>query len=181
MKCILDAWNAHEAELLRFVQPRVPNREQARDLVHDVFLKAMKLPDGLCGVMNRRAWLFHVTRNLLIDRYRLTKEQMPLDETVELVDAPGVETAPVDGLSECLPRVLLELSAEDREAITLCDIQGITQQSYAARAGLTLPSAKARVQRARKRLRARLIEACQVRFDEQGHVCCFVPRVSAST
>ena len=86
------------------------------------------------------------------------------------------EIAPVDLLSHCLPRVLSELSAEDREAIVLCDIQGVTQKAFAERLGLSLPAAKSRVQRARLRLRSQLADACQLTFDAEGRVCCFVPR-----
>ena len=79
-------------------------------------------------------------------------------------------------MAACLPRALSELSEEDREAITLCDLEGLNQEDYARMKSLTLPGAKSRVQRARKRLREHLSEACQVRFDEAGKVCCFVPR-----
>lgn len=115
-----------------------------------------------------------MARNLLIDRLRLAKEQVPLPDDLIADGAP--ETAPVDLLSHCLPRVLSELSAEDREAIVLCDIQGVTQKDFAGRLGLSLPAAKSRVQRARVRLRAQLSEACRVKFDEQGKICCFAPR-----
>ena len=37
-----------------------------------------------------------------------------------------------------MPRVLSELSAEDREALTLCDTEGLSQQAFADRLGLTL-------------------------------------------
>ena len=103
---------------------------------------------------------------------------MPLPE--ELAAEPEAVLAPVDGLAQCLPRVLSELAPEDREAIKLCDIEGMSQKDYAARLGLTLPGAKSRVQRARARLKARLTEACQVTFDESGEVCCFVPRPPAA-
>lgn len=175
MKCIIDAWKTHHGELLRFVVNRVPDSEEANDLVQEIFLRAARLENGLCGIDNRRAWLFQVARNLLIDRYRLAKDEMPLDDEPELVDAP-YEIAPVEALSQCLPRVLSELSCEVREAITLCDIEGLSQQALASRLGLTLAAAKSRVQRARKRLREQLVTACQVRFDEAGRVCCFVPR-----
>lgn len=42
--------------------------------------------------------------------------------------------------------------------------------------GISLPGAKSRIQRARQRLRQQLVCACQVTFDENGDVCCFVPR-----
>jgi len=178
MKCIIDAWEAHRRELLRFVARRMPDAEQANDLVQEVFLRASRLPDGLCGIRDRRAWLFQVARHLLVDRYRLAKDEFPLDEALAAADeTEGPE--PIDELCRCLPRVLGELRSQDREAITLCDIEGLTQAAFAERLGLTLPAAKSRLQRARRRLREQLVEACQVRFDEAGHVCCFVPRPPA--
>ena len=175
MKCIIDAWDEHRSELLHFVAHRIPNAHEAHDVVQEVFLRATRLQHGLCGIDNRRAWLFQVARHLLIDRYRLTRNDVELDDSLlPILDMEPI--APVDSLSQCIPRVLAELSVEDREAITLCDIEGMSQQDFADRIGLTLPAAKSRVQRARKRLREQLVSACQVRFDEVGKVCCFVPR-----
>jgi RNA polymerase sigma-70 factor (ECF subfamily) len=81
----------------------------------------------------------------------------------------------VDSLATCLPRVLAELSAADRDAITQCDLQGLSQEAYARQLGISLAGAKSRVQRARRRLRAQLIASCQVVLDPQGSVCCFTP------
>ncbi len=173
MRCVAVAWNSHQAELRRFLRDRAGSDAEAEDLLQEVFLRAQRQPNGLCGIAQPRAWLFRVARNLLTDRLRLTKDQVPLPDDL----AAGAETtpAPVDDLSQCLPRVLAELSPRDREAITLCDIEGLTQQAFADRAGLTLPAAKARLQRARQRLRTRLVEVCRITFDDDGRVCCFVP------
>ena len=173
MRCLTDAWNAHEAELRRFLHYRTRSEAEGDDLLQEVFLRAMRRPNGLCGLDSPRAWLFHAARNLLIDRLRLAKDQVPLPE--DLAAEPATVVAPVDGLAQCLPRVLAQLDADDRDAITLCDIEGMSQKDYAARFGLSLPAAKSRVRRARARLKARLTEACQVRFDAGGEVCCFVP------
>ena len=175
MKCILDAWQAHHPELLRFVAARVPDSQEAHDLVQEVFLRATRLDQGLCGVENRRAWLFQVARNLLIDRYRTARDEIPLEDEPALADVAD-DLAPVEALSQCLPRVLSELSPEDREAVSLCDLGGMTQASFAELKGLSLPGAKSRVQRARQRLREQMSAACQLKFDGAGQVCCFVPR-----
>ncbi len=176
MRCVTDAWRRHEAELRRFLRHRHGDAAGAEDLLQEVFLRALGQGRGFCTVANPRAWLFQVARNLLVDRLRLAKPEVPLPE--DLAEVPVAPPA-VDALSACLPRVLAELSAEDREAITLCDLEGLTRQAFAERLGLTLPAAKSRVQRARARLRARLVEACQVRFDAAGQVCCFTPRPPA--
>ncbi|MBI2734652.1 MAG: hypothetical protein HYX44_15500 [Aquabacterium sp.] len=74
------------------------------------------------------------------------------------------------------PPCLSGLSEEDRDAITECDLKGMSQEDDAHKLGLSLPGAKSRIQRARKRLRAQLTQSCQVTLDPQGQVCCFVPR-----
>lgn len=172
--CHNRAWRQYKGELRGFLVRRLANAAEADDLLQDVFLKALHQGKDFCSLDNPRAWLFRVARNLLIDRQRLQKDNLPLPE--ELVQDDRAEFAPVDALSQCLPRVLSELSAEDCEALVLCDLQGVAQKDYARRLGLSLAAAKSRVQRARTRLRLRLAEACQVRFDAAGKICCFVPR-----
>jgi len=175
MNCLMSVWNRHEAELRAWLRCRLSNPHDAEDLLQDLFLKALRQDKKFCQIENARAWLFEVARNALADRLRLKKEQVELPEDlVHEIDEP----IPVDTLAQCLPRALAELAEEDREAITLCDLEGVNQEEFARLKGLTLPGAKSRVQRARKRLREHLTDACQVRFDAAGKVCCFVPRGS---
>ncbi len=174
MRCVTEAWDRHETELRRFLRHRAGSDAEGDDLLQEVFLRALRQANGLCGIGNPRAWLFHVARNLLIDRLRLARDQVPLPD--DLMAEPEIAAAVVDSLAQCLPRILAEISPQDREAITLCDIEGMTQQEFAKRLGLSLPAAKSRVQRARVRLKARMTESCQVTFDAAGGVCCFVPR-----
>ncbi len=175
MNCLMTAWHQYEAELRGWLRHRMGNAADAEDLLQDVFLKAMRQGERFCAITNARAWLYEVARNALADRLRLSRN------TVELpgdLTADTQEVAAVDSLAACLPRVLSELSPEDREAITLCDLEGLSRNEYARRKGLSLPGAKSRVQRARKRLREQLTQACQVRLDEAGQVSDFVPRES---
>ena len=172
--CHNQAWKQHKAELRAFLHNRSGCAATADDLLQDVFVKALLHGKRFCTLENPRAWLFHVARNLLIDRLRLSRDQVPLPDDLGLECVPDFD--PVDLLSQCLPRVLSEMSTEDREAILLCDMQGMSQKDYAKRLGLSLPAAKSRVQRARLRLHSHLAIACQVTFDDDGKVCCFVPR-----
>lgn len=172
--CLNKAWQAHQAEIRRCLLHRTGHAVDADDLLQELFLKALLQGKNFCRLDNPRAWLFHVARNLLIDRLRLSKAQVPLPE--DLAAEAESELHPVDSLSQCFPRVLSELAPADREAILLCDLQCMTQQDYARRLGISLSAAKSRVQRARKRMQAQMVNACQVSFDESGEVCCFVPR-----
>lgn len=173
MNCLTTAWRAHEAELRHWMRRRLSDPTQADDLVQDVFLKTLRQGERFGAIRNPRAWLFEVARNTLADHLRVAHH------TVEMPDdlaAPAEETAGVDSLTACLPRVLAELSAEDRDAITQCDLLGVAQADFAHAGGLSLSAAKSRLQRARRRLKARMTLACQVQLDARGHVADFVPR-----
>ncbi len=167
------AWKTHEAELRHWVCHRLHDAAQADDVVQDIFLKALRQGERFDALHNPRAWLFEVARNILIDRFRLAHETVALPD-----DLPALtpETATVDKLTACLPRVLAELSAQDRDAITQCDLQGVAQADFARANSLSLSAAKSRLQRARQRLKARMTQACQVQLDSAGHVADFVPR-----
>lgn len=174
--CVLRAWHESEHELCGFLRRRlqgVDGPDVAEDLHHELFLRLVRQGAGFCAVEDARAWLFQVARNLVIDHQRSLRARGELPE--EFVDVPD-EPAPVELLASCLPVALSVLVEDDREALTLCDLGGMTQAEYAALHGLSLPGAKSRVQRARARLREAMIERCGVRFDpETGQVCCHVP------
>ncbi len=173
MNCLLSAWDRHEGELRAFLIQRAGDPYLAEDLLQDVFLRALGEGGTFCELGNPRAWLFRVARNRLIDHLRTHKA---LGELPPDLPAKDEEPAPLASLTACLPRALSEMPKEDREALNMCDLEGMPQAEYARLKGIDLPAAKSRIQRARKRLRSHLKTACQVMFDKSGQVCCFVPR-----
>ena len=173
MNCLMTAWHEHEAELRGWLRHRLGSVVDAEDMLQEVFFKAMRQGERFCAISNARAWLYEVARNAVADRLRLARNTVELPEGLS---ADVEEAAAVDTLVMCLPRVLSELTAEDREVITLCDLQGMPQAEFAAARGLNLSAAKSRLQRARQRLKQRMTVVCQVQIDDAGHVADFVPR-----
>jgi RNA polymerase sigma-70 factor, ECF subfamily len=179
--CVATAWLAHGGELLGYLRHQLPDGHAAEDLLQDVFVKAMRQGEGFCSLDNPRAWLFQVARNALIDRARVSKVQVPLDEDGLEIEAPVPEVlAPVDALAGCVARVLGELPPDDAAILRACDLEGRTQREFAEQQGLSLPAAKSRLLRARQRMRDQLSTACQVRFDDDGSVSGHVPRPPAA-
>ena len=171
--CIQQSWSAHERELLQFLQQRLENRYDAEDLLQELFIRLLRQGNAFCSVRQPRAWLFQVARNALIDRQRVKK---PFVELPPELPEPEVQQAAIELMESCVWRNLQELSDEDREIIRACDLLGMRQKVYAEQHGLSLVAAKARLQRARRRLRELIVSNCQVRFDENGRVCCYKPR-----
>lgn len=180
--CVAAAWQSHEGELLGYLRHQLPDGHAAEDLLQDVFVKAMRQGEGFCSLDNPRAWLFQVARNAVIDRARVSKVQVPLDDGGLEIEAPVPESlAPVDALAGCVARVLGELAPDDAAILQACDLEGRTQREFAEQQGLSLPAAKSRLLRARQRMRDQLSTACQVRFDDDdGSVSGHVPRPPAA-
>lgn len=176
MNALLSIWSRHEPELRGWVRARAPIPSEVEDILQDSFIKALRQGDRIAAVAQPRAWLFEITRNTLIDRLRAHKPLAPLPADWEELPDEAPQSAVVDDLVACVPRVLSELEPGDREAIELCDLQGLSQAEFARLKGLTLPAAKSRVQRARLRMRERMAKGCQVSFDPGGRVDDFVPR-----
>lgn len=173
---MLRAWETSEAELHGFLRHKLHDADAASDLLHEVFLKAMRQGGNFCEIDNARAWLFQIARNAMVDLQRGSRPHDPLPDDLQ---AENHDPAPVEALADCLPLALASLSAEDRDAIEQCELGGLSQVEYATLRALKLPTTKSRIQRARSRLRAALVAHCGVRFDaETGEVCCHVPQTT---
>jgi len=172
MKCIHQAWNNHQHELRGFLRGRVTDAQTADDLLQDVFVKALADRKTFCQLENTRAWLYRVAKNRLIDFQRSYKYHA---EVTDCLPDRTHEPSPLSSLSKCLPPTFKFLPREDQEIIKLCDLEGMHQAEYARLKGLSVAATKSRVQRARKRLKNRLITSCQINFDNRGSVCCFIP------
>jgi RNA polymerase sigma-70 factor (ECF subfamily) len=110
------------------------------------------------------SWIYQVTRNAIIDHYRkpgrqreilsgLSAELEVLNEvsTTSTAIYHGDAAEPRAELAACLRPMIERLSQDYRDAITLVELEGLTQQSVAKQMGLSLSGMKSRIQRRRNR------------------------------
>lgn len=164
------AWESLRAELLRFVRTRVADAAAADDIVHDVLLRALSELEGPRPPRDLRAWLYHVTRNAIVDQYR---SRRPVAELPEEMAAAGDEASAEAELAGCLAPLVATLPPADRDALAMTEVEGLKQRELAARSGLSLSGAKSRVQRARARLREAVLACCRVEVDRRGGIVDF--------
>lgn len=163
------AWEA----LVRRFQGRVfglayhylRDREEARDVAQEAFVRVYRNLDGFDAGGNFTAWALRITRNCAIDRARHLKARPPLEDA--LVEDAGLPSdahpTPDAGaiLAErrrLLYRALDLMSAVNKEMILLKDIQGLKQQEIAELLSLPLGTVKTRSSRARTELARRILE-----------------------
>jgi len=71
---------------------------------------------------------------------------------------------------ECVALFVAPLPSPYREAITLTELQGLTQKEAAEMVGTSLSGMKSRVQRGRDKIREMFDECCEISADCRGRV-----------
>lgn len=155
------------SRLRAFVRRRVRSEHDAEDVVQDVLTKFVQHDDSV-DPQSVYAWLFTVARRTIIDRARASAPvatgDLPEAAAIEPADDPSVSAE----LAGCMEPMLQSLGSDDRILLQRIDMLGETQADVARELGISPSGLKSRVQRARRRLRARLDACCAVERDGRG-------------
>ncbi len=172
-----------QRRLRAFVSRRVRQPADVDDVMQEAFLRIHRHVGGVRDRERLHAWVFQIARNVIADHYRRRKDTAaPSSPTLD--GASAVEAAvPSEGdtrkeaeeIAACLAPMMDALSPTDRQALVLTDVEGRTQIEAAALTGLSLPGMKSRVQRARRRLKALLLQCCHVDLDARGRILGYEP------
>ena len=156
-----NAFDEYSDALFRHSCFRLSDHERARDLVQDAFMKAWDYARKEKSIKNWRALLYRILNNLIIDEYR-KKKSTSLDALLEedgvteahfddlVVGGLQEEEARVDNLMkvEVLQEVLKELSAQERDIITVRIIDEMSVRETAEILKISIGSVHVRLHRA---------------------------------
>jgi len=141
--------------------------QEAQDLTQEVFLRVFRTIKTFRSAEGSfHTWLARVTRNLLIDHYRRTRQERVTDsieEQLPMLEETGGAAAvrPDQALagreaSEILQATLQKLSPDLREAVILRDLQEMEYREIAQTLEIPEGTVKSRINRGRAEL-ARLL------------------------
>jgi RNA polymerase sigma-70 factor, ECF subfamily len=176
----LDAFNDlvahHQDHLWALVVRMVPDRDQASDAVQEAFLSAWRNLSGFRGG-SVRSWLGRIAINAAMDAQRARKRR-PSQPYPELEDdswqPPATaaddpeRTAVATERSRVLAMALAGITADQRTAIVLFDVEGYDYQEIADLTGVSLGTVKSRIHRGRLALRGLLEDSIGLFRGEDG-------------
>jgi len=159
-----------QARLRNFIRRRVQSREDAEDILQDVFSELVEAYRLMHSIEQVGAWLFRVARNRITDLFRKKKPEALQDQKVATMGGeqftfedllPSSDGGPEAAyaravLLEELDNALDELPGGQREVFIAHEIEGRSFKELAAESGLTVNTLLSRKHYAVMHLRDRL-------------------------
>ena len=173
---VLRARNGDEAALERLVGAAHPlvhrwalvhtgDPTEADDLTQEVLIRMIRHLHSFHGHARLGTWLYSVTRNAATDRHRRAGRRVRITEHPATREAlvPAGSEDPAQALERRELRAMLgtffdELPERQREIFDLVELQGRSAGDVADLLGLEPVSVRAHLFKARRRLRARILE-----------------------
>ena len=151
------------------------NREDAEEVVQEVFLTVYEKAHTFRGASAFSTWLYRVTANAALTRLRRRKrgEEQSLDDYLPSFREDGhhLVRPVVDWSNELeehvaseerqrlIQQALDQLAPMDKAVIVSSDLEGLSDREIAAALGLSVSAVKARLHRSRLFLRGKLAAA----------------------
>lgn len=161
----------HWREVLGYALRRTGSPADAADVASEVFLVVWRRREEVPGRSDFRPWLFGVARNVLLNHRRGERRRERLSTLLlSAVGEQHPDTADVvvdRDQNKVLIDAVRSLPELDRELVTLVSWEGLSPAEAAVALQMNPVTARVRLHRARKRLRASMEE--QTRLEEQKH------------
>ena len=175
---------AHRGTVLRYIRSIVRDPAIAEDLTQETLLRAHLKQADLEDPSKLSAWLYRIATNLCRERFRQTAS-WGRTESLDQIDESSADRAALadsaprldklieqSEMSACVQEYLASVADPYRAVILLHDVEGLTNPEIASMLGVSLPTVKIRIHRAREKLRDALKQACAFSTDERGVAVC---------
>ena len=142
---IFEIFEREKRRLGNFIRSRVPDEEEAKDILQDVFYELIEAYRLTKPVEQAGAWLFRVARNRITDLFR-RKRPEPFDDgdgllLEDILPSPDAGPEALYARSILLDEIeaaLEELPSEQREIFVAHEIEGRSFAEMAAETGLSI-------------------------------------------
>lgn len=147
--------------IFRFAYRLLGSAEAAEDVAHDCFLSLIKAPRRFdASKASLRTYIYSAARNQAAKRYNNSEREVPIDDLTETLAAADRHEPMRKVLDEELAAEVAQAVAGlpplQREALVLFEYEGLSLAEIAAIVGVDANTVKARLFRAREKLRNRL-------------------------
>jgi RNA polymerase sigma-70 factor (ECF subfamily) len=160
---VLEVLVENHRRFLAFLERRVGSRDEAEDILQDVFVRSLDRADTVRDSAAIIPWFYRLLRNAVVDHHRRRgAEDRALAYAAGAADeaAPGADEELRDEVCACVVSLMETLKPEYAAAIKRVDLDGAPVVEFAREAGITANNAGVRLHRAHEALRRQLALTC---------------------
>jgi len=166
-------YNNYHHDLFQFLFYMVKNREQAEDLVQEVYIRVLKAYDKFEGRSSEKTWLFSIARHVAIDSFRKQKtirqriidkfdwDKQQIQDHQPLPDEIALQNEQIQWMYRALDYCTLD----QRSVLILRYLQDLSITETAEALGWTTSKVKTTQHRALKHLQKHMISISE----KEGH------------
>jgi RNA polymerase sigma-70 factor (ECF subfamily) len=161
-----ELYEKYHQDVFQFLFYMVKNKEQAEDLVQEVYIKVLRSYDRFEGKSSEKTWLFSIAKHVAIDSFRKHKgwknklletfdwNTQQVKDTTPLPEEIALQNEQIQQMYRCLDKC----KVDHRMVLILRYIQGLSIQETAQVLGWTESKVKTTQHRAIKVLKAHMEE-----------------------
>ncbi len=167
-------YKQYYSKLFSFVNSKVKNPEDTKDILSEVFIKIYKNIDKLDSDEKLTSWIYTITKNTVIDFYRKnSKDQNNIEFDEQFFFKETQNNDATDELSSCIEPIINSLSPKYSKALYLSEIKELKQKEIAQMLELTPNNVKTIIHRGKKQIQEKLLKCCNYEFDKFGNIIDF--------
>jgi RNA polymerase sigma-70 factor (ECF subfamily) len=182
-------YTTYRPRILRYLT-RLVGQSEAEDLTQHVLVKVSEGLPQFRGDSNLSTWIYRIATNTALDELRsphwkqtqgaacggaMADNDPDLDEEGTFVEEPAgsVEQDVIHGeMNQCIRDFVEHLPENYRTVMVLSELEGFTNSEIGDILGVSLPTVKIRLHRAREKLRQDLSVGCSFHHDERSEFAC---------
>lgn len=164
-------YKQYYSRLFSFINSKVHNQEDAKDILSEVFIKIYKNIDKLDSTEKLTSWIFTITRNAIIDFYRKNnKNQNNIEFDEEHMFEEKEQLSAINEISNCIEPIINSLTPKYAKALYLSEIKELKQKEIADKLDISSSNIKNIIFRGKKQIKEKLLQCCHYEYDKFGNI-----------
>ena len=170
-KKLLKVWEELDTQLLFFIKKRIKNKEDAEDILQDVYIKLHKNIASLNDEQKIVSWIYQITRNTINECYRKCYRIKQVEFEDYHVEMNKEEEENLnDEILISMKKFIEKLPGDSRKLIELYEFEDMSHKDISKKLEIKENTSKSRLKRAKEKLKNQLDECCIFQIDKFGNV-----------
>lgn len=178
-----ELYKEYSSKVVNFLT-RFVGKEDAEDLMQEVFVKVNNSLPGFKGDSKISTWIYKIATNSAIDYLKSRHYRQNRDLTASLDYVTSLKSGGNSGdndveyqflkeeMNQCIADYINKLQDNYRAIFLLKEYEYLSFEEVADIMGISVDNVKIRLHRARKKLHELLLANCSFYYDEYSKLCC---------